>query len=241
MYYLLVTLFLASPSLGGFIVTAKVSQGGTDSPLRQFYQGANTKLEFQPSPSTQTSLIYRGDKGMLAWIDHGKKSFLEASESDLNRLTTLFSAFRKQKQTPTTKVQFKKGASVVVGKWNCTRYSVLAGDKKTGQICIVPLKEIGATPADFKPLVTLAKTMTSLGFIPPEQRGYLDSVEGALNIGFVAESESYDGAGKLVSKMLVEKVSKETLADSTFSMPAGYQRNDLTSLLQQQIMKPSGK
>lgn len=241
MFYFLLTLLLSAPVYGGFVVTAKLSQGGTESPLKQFYQAGNTKIEFRSSPSSDTSLIYRGGSGTLSWIDHGKKSFLEASEQDLSRLAGIFSAFRRDKSPAPTEVTLKKTGDVTVGKWKCTRYSVLAGGKKTGHLCVVPLTQVGATPADFKPLVSLAKTMNSLGFIPPEQRGYLGTVERAFGLGFMVESESFDGAGKTLSKMRVEKITQENLGEATFGNPVGYQRNDLTSLLQQQLAKPSGK
>lgn len=240
----LLSFFLSSSCFAGVVVSAKISQAGKPSLVKQYYDGTNARLEFESTPGNAVALYYRSAGKMLALVDHAQKTYLEASESDLAKIGTVLSAFKNKAQAaqPSVSLSFKKEPGLhSVGPWKCTRYSVLNRSKKEGQLCVVPMDSVGLQRNDFAPLLSLAKTISSLGFVPADQRGYLDTIEHAVKLGFLVESESFNASGKSISKLTVEKVQKEVFTAATFGNPEGYSKNDLTSLLLKQWTAPSGK
>ncbi len=241
-------LFLAfsAPAFGGWVLSGNLTQGGTPGPLKQYYQGDNARLDFRAAPGSQQDnwLVYRGGTGMISVVDSIKKSYLEMHEKDVERIGGLLAAFPGAHRNAAPKVQpgditFKKDAGQqTVGKWKCTRYSILNKGKKTGSICVVPFESVGATPTDLKPLASLARTFSSLGSLAPQQSSFLGwGIGEALKLGLMVEAVGLDAAGKPASRLVLDSVKKETLADTTFANPAGFTKNDLTSLLQGMMLK----
>jgi hypothetical protein len=244
MQFFLFSFFVGTTCFAGVVVNAKISQGGKASLVKQYYDGTNARLEFESSPGNAMALYYRGGSKLLALVDHAKKSYLEASESDLAKIGSVLSAFTPKGQPPSAPaaLSFRKETGLhAVGAWKCTRYSVLNRSKKEGQLCVVPMDTVGLKREDLAPLLSLAKTIASLGFVPADQRGYLDTIQHAVKLGFLVESESFDSSGKSISKLTVEKIQKEAFTPATFGNPDGYSKNDLTSLLQKHWTAPSGK
>jgi hypothetical protein len=242
--WIMAVLSFSTAGYAGIAVQGKYHQGDRVSPVKQYYDGVNARLEFESTPGSQMGLLYRGTNKTVALIDHQKKSYLEASEADLARIASLLSAFkgRKEGNDAPPKLSFKKEKGVQsVGSWKCTRYSVLNHGKKEGTLCVVPLERVGATPQDLSPLVSMAKSVSSLGLVPADQRGYLDMIEPALKLGFLVQSEGYDKKGRTISQLVVESAKTETFASEVFGTPQGYERKDLTSLLKNPWIPPSGK
>jgi hypothetical protein len=240
MFYFLLSITFSLTAQAGLLVTGKLSQGGVTSPLKQFYQNGNTKWEFRTPPYRDTTVIYRDNTKQLVWVEHAKKAFTEATAPDLVRLAGLLLAFRAQKDSPTPAMQLKKSTEPSSSPWKCQRFDVWTDDKKTGRFCVVPLAEVGASKSDFHALASLAKTVQTLNFLPPEEKRYLATLERSVDHGFLVEMESFDNSGKPFSHFLVEKVAKEKFPASTFANPIGYTRNDLSSLIRQNV-RPSGK
>lgn len=249
----LLFLCLSAPAFAGWVLNGNLTQGGTPGPLKQYYQGDNARLEFRAAPGSQQDnwLVYRGGTGMISVVDSVKKSYLEMHEKDVERIGGLISVFPGAHRSPAPKVQpgdisFKKDVGKhTVGKWKCTRYAIHNKGKKTGSLCVVPFESVGASPADLKPLASLARTFSSLGAIAPQQSSFLGwGIGEAIKLGLMVEAVGLDAAGKPASRLVLDSVKKEELADATFANPEGFTRNDLTSLLQGMMMKgkmPSGK
>jgi hypothetical protein len=243
-HWMVIALLFSATGFAGIAVQGKYHQGERISPVKQYYDGVNARIEFESTPGSQMGLLFRGASKTVALIDHQKKSYLEASEADLARIGTLLSAFKGRKEpsnvTPQLSFQKEKGIQTV-GNWKCTRYSVRNHGKREGALCVVPLDKVGAAPQDLLPLVSIAKTVSSLGLVPADQRGYLDMIEPALKLGFLVQSESVDKKGKTTSKLIVESAKQEAFGPEVFAPPQGYERKDLTSLLKTPWTPPSGK
>ncbi len=233
---------VSAPAFAGLVLSGNLTQGtGAPGPLKQYYQGGNARLEFRAPGSRQENwLVYRGDSGTVSVVYSEKKSYLEANEKDVERI----GGFLFQPKVQPGAISFKKDpAPQTVGKWKCTRYTILNQGKKTGSLCVVPFESVGATAADLKPLSALARTFSSLGALAPQPSSFLGGGMGeALKLGLMVEAVGLDASGKPASRLVLESVRKENLKASTFANPEGFTKKDLTSLIQEALMKkPSGK
>ncbi len=234
-------LLVCSNAMAGLLATGTVTEKGKESKMKQYYDGANFRMDFIPGGTAKdVSLIYRGATGTVNFIEPARKTYVEVNDQDLERLLALTGAFMnrgKQGIKPGEAKFVKKGAATV-GSWKCTQYEVLMSGKKTGTICVIPPSQVGGSDADMKGLAKLASTLMKLGPMAPTQGAYIaPGLDEALKLGFVVEATSVDEAGKVLNRFVIDSAAKEAHAPTTFNAPAGYQKTDLMAALSGLMMK----
>ncbi len=236
MRILLGILLVTSPCFAGLVVSGGLTRGTEKGTLKQYFQNSSARVDFK-FPGSDGTFIIHNSTGAILWVDHARKSYLEINKSDLDRVASIISAFNKAPAPAAGDIKLTKQAGAhTVGKWNCTRYDVANKGKKAGSFCVVPMQSVGASAADYQALQSLIDSVGKTGLVPAKERGMLELVDKALHLGFVVQSSETEGG-----VMQVESISKETVKEALFAAPKGYARTDVTSLLQKQMMKSSGK
>lgn len=235
---LLLLLLVTTSSWAGLTVSGTLTHGNEKGTLKQFFQDQNVRLDFQMGPKNG-AFIYQTRSGVILWIDHAKKSFIEMNKADLDRLLVVFSSFAKNQPAPPAEVKLTKEADgVKVGVWRCARYGLTIRGAKAGRCCVLPMESVGASRADYRPLETLMDTVLKIGAIPADSKAIVESLSQALNHGFIMQSEQTDPSGNPQGGYVTTAIDRKVLAANTFKGPAGYQRQDIMALLQKQV---SGK
>jgi hypothetical protein len=233
---LLCLLLVSSQCFAGLVVSGSLTRGADKGTLKQYFQNSNARVDFKFKASDGAFVIHNLT-GAVLWIDHARKSYLEINRADLDRVASIISTFNKQAVPASADIKLTKvAAPQTVGKWHCTKYDVSNKGQKAGAFCVVPMESVGASPADYKALQSLVSTVSKTGMVPAAERGMLELLEKALNLGFVVQSSEHEGG-----TMVVDTIAKEAVKETVFAAPAGYARTDITSLLQKQMMHPGGK
>jgi hypothetical protein len=126
--------------------------------------------------------------------------------------------------TSAPKIQYRKAGTATVGKWTCDKYEGYEGEQKTAEVCTVDPKALGFAASDFevtkqlmaffkKMMPQMANQMFSIG--TPEEQGFS---------GVPVRQTITIGGRQIVNE--ISDVSRQTFADATFQVPAGFQKTD---------------
>jgi hypothetical protein len=127
------------------------------------------------------------------------------------------------------KIEYRKTGTGTVGKWTCDKYEGYTNGQKTQELCTVDPKVLGFTPADFQVTRDMAeffKQFQQMGggaasqqpfaFGTPEEQGFS---------GVPVRSVITVNGSEVISELA--EARRQAFPDSTFQVPAGYQKNDL--------------
>src|SRR4051812_20754258 len=114
---------LSFPAMAGLVVSGTVTSGNDKGSLKQFFQNDNARVDFQIR-AQNGSFIYRTKTGVIYWVDHTHKSYLELNKADLDRILMLVSGFAGQATGSPAFALKKDAAARKVGQWTCARYNI---------------------------------------------------------------------------------------------------------------------
>jgi hypothetical protein len=123
-----------------------------------------------------------------------------------------------------SKTEYKKTGTDTVGKWTCDKYEGYRDGQKVQEVCTVDPKVLGFAAADFavtkelaaffeKLMPNAASQMIRLG--TPEEQGFS---------GVPVRTTTTAGGQPMTSE--ITEVKRQAFPDSTFQVPAGYQKQD---------------
>jgi hypothetical protein len=204
-----------------------------------------------PTGGTQI-VIFDGPQQVLRIVNVDRKSYMEMTKADADRLSAQANAVRaamKEKiaQLPpeqrakseammgllsgslpgaATKPDFRRAGNDKVGKWTCDKYEGFRDDVKVSEVCTVDPKALGLAPADFDISKQVASFFRTLLPQVGDQITGIGTLETQGFEGIPVRRISYN-AGKVVSTSEVTEVRRETFADSSYVVPAGFQKQAL--------------
>jgi hypothetical protein len=228
---------------GLLIVQKTTGMTATPSTNQVQLEATRMRAESTAASGAKQVVMFDGTRKVLTMIDNEKRTYTEVTQQEAEQIGAQLSGAMEQlkKQMdalpPERRAQmqemmsrmgagapakptYKKAGTATVGKWTCDRYEGFEGDKKTSEVCTVDPKVLGFTQADFavsqqmmeffrKIVPQMATQMFSLGSV--EQQGYP---------GVPIRSAFTVGGKEIVSE--VTEVSRQSFADSSYAVPAGY-------------------
>ncbi|MEO7189591.1 MAG: DUF4412 domain-containing protein [Vicinamibacterales bacterium] len=236
----------------GIQITQRVTVGTTAQTTQTQIEKTRMRSEVTGATGTQQVVVYDTGKGVIDLIDTGAKTYTEMTKAELeamaamaqNALTMMQAqmanmspAQRAQMEammrgrglptTPAAKPEFRKGGTSKVGRWTCNVYEGYENGQKTSDVCTVSASALGVTEADFAVAGQLASLLSKL----------MPQIASAVLAFGSADSQGFDGFPVRVTATLagvqttmeVTDVARQTFPDSMFTVPAGFQKQDILS------------
>jgi hypothetical protein len=132
---------------------------------------------------------------------------------------------------PAAKPEFKKVGTGTVGKWTCDKYEGYTNGQKTHEMCTVDPKALGLTPADFqvtRDMMEFFQAFQKLqpgGGQPSSQMFMLGAAQDGFS-GIPVRSVTTTNGHTVTFE--ISDVSRQAFPESTFQVPAGYKKVDMT-------------
>lgn len=201
-------------------------------------------------------VVFDGIKQLMMLIDETRKTYTEITKADADALGAQMSGMMAQMQQQmqsmppeqraqmeammkgrggaamrgmgVAKTQYRKAGTGTVGKWTCDKYEGYQGEKKVSELCTVDPKVLGFTEADF----AVAKEMAAFfKQIMPGGAAEMLSL-GSTELGFSGMPvKTVSSSGSQTITTEVTEVSRQSIPDSAFHAPTGYQKTDMTELM----------
>ncbi len=237
----------------GVLIVSKTTIGTTVRTSQLQIERSRMRTEMNdPSGASQT-VVFDGTKHVMYMINGERKTYSELTQADVDRLggqmqdamaqmnaamANMTPAQRAQMDammasagrgiaamagTPATTV-YKKTGTDRVGRWTCDKYEGYQGTTKTNEVCTVNPSALGFSDADFAVTREMAEFFSKLIPQGAAQLIRLGRMEEQGYAGFPVRQVSISG-GQTTTVELSE-VSKQTFPDSTFAVPADYQKVD---------------
>lgn len=241
---LVATLFIAFAvaslhAADGVLIVEHVTSGGNTRTTEMQIEKTRMRIDL----GGKQFLIFDGAKQVLDLINVDKKTYIEMTKADLERLASQMQgatarmqaqlekmppAQRKQMETlmkdrgmgAVAKTEYKRAGSGQVGKWSCDRYEGFQNGTKISELCTVDPRVLGLAATDFAVADQAAaffKTALPQG---NSQFFGIGKIEDQGFSGFPVRSV-FTVAGQQTTTELSE-VGRQAFADALFAVPAGY-------------------
>jgi hypothetical protein len=186
-------------------------------------------------------------------IDDEAKTYSEMTRADVDRLSGQMSGAMAQMQeqmknmppeararveemmkgrglataaASSASTEYKKIGTDRVGKWTCDKYEGTRNGEKVSEVCTVAPTALGFSPADFEVTKQMAEFFSKLMPQGAEQMFRIGASTPTHFAGVPVRSITFrNGAADGVSE--ITDVSRQSFPDSTFAVPAGYQKRDM--------------
>ena len=232
---------------GVIVVTKSNSESGTQT--HQVQLDANhMRAEMAGGGGDTQVVIFDGAKQVLDIINPGRKTYNEITQADADKLGAQLSGAMAQMQAQLAnmppeqraqiqammqgrgatgggapaKPEYKRVGTGTVGKWTCDKYEGYTNGQKVSEVCTVDPKAFGFTPADFAVTRQMAEFF---GRIMPQMSSRLfaiGSLEAQGYAGIPVRNTQYI-MGREITTEVVD-VTRGTIPDSAFQVPAGFEK-----------------
>jgi len=235
----------------GLVISVKSTKGGATSTDQIQIDANHMRTQMARGGSVENTMVFDGVKQSMYIIDDSKKTYSEITKEDLDRIAAQMQSMmasippeqRAQIEammrggrggrgmpgmpTAAAKPTFKKTGTDKVGKWTCDKYEGYEGEKKTSEVCTVPSSAFGLTDSDFAVTKQFAKFFSGIMPQMSSQVFSLGSLEDRGFVGVPVRTISYGADGSVQGTTEVSDISHQNIPDSTFALPAGYQKQDM--------------
>lgn len=241
---------LAAPvSAADVIVISQQTTTGAKSETSQTHLDRNRmRAETADPTGNKRVVVFDGAAQVLRIIDDQAKTYREITKADVDRLggmPDVMTQMQQQMQNlppeqraqieammkarggisgaggPSGKTEYKKVGTDRVGKWTCDKYEGVRNGQKTSEVCTVDPKVLGFTAADLEVPKQLAEFFSKL---MPHAEDRMFRVGTGDDKSFAGVPVRTVSLGPQPSVTEVTDVSRQSLPDSTFAVPAGYQK-----------------
>jgi hypothetical protein len=233
----------------GILITQQVTSGG--SPIKTQMQIEPTRMRTDvsdPNGMAQT-VIFDATKQVLYVVDAGRKTYMEMTKADAERMAAQMQGAMAQMQAqleklppaqraqmeglmkgrgmaaPAPKIQYTRTGSDKAGRWACDKYDMTQDGQKIGEICTVAPTALGFALSDFDVTRQLAQFFSAMMPQMASQVPSIGSTDQGGYAGFPVKSVVTLG-GRTVTSEVVE-ANRQTFADSLFTVPAGFAKQDM--------------
>ena len=227
----------------GIFITQRVTTGG--APL--------TTLEVQIEPTrmrTETSgpdgvtnvTIFDAGKQVLYIVDPARKTYMEMTKADVDRMSAQMQGSVAQMQAQLEKmppaqraqmeammkgVQLTRTGSDTVGRWTCDTYDLTIGGQKLGEVCMVNPSALGFSTTDFNVMGQMGAFYSAMATFMPNQLPGVSGIDQRGSSDFPVRTVIMMGQGQPVMTTEVIEAGRRTFADALFAVPAGFKKQDL--------------
>jgi hypothetical protein len=252
------TLLLATPvfAAGGLRIVEQTTSGGKTETHKILLDQNRMRAETGGGDGSQV-VIFDGTQQVLRILDMNRKSYMELTKADAERLGSQMNAAMAEMQSrlqnlppdqrarieammrgrgmgapaaEPAKPEYRKAGTGKVGSWTCDKYDGYENGKKTSEVCTVDPKTLGFTLDDFAVTRQMADFFQSI--VPAQMRRQtnLFAIGDASKQGFAGVpvgGTMYDDSGNVTSTTEVTEVSRQTFTDATFAVPDGFTKRDM--------------
>jgi hypothetical protein len=231
----------------GVLIVEKATTGTTTHTNQMQIEKTRMRGANAGPNGEEMTMIFDGTKQVLWMINDTKKTYNEMTKADVDRLAGQMSDAMAQMQAQMAnippaqraqmeammrgrgmpgaaapvKTEYRKVGTDKVGKWTCDRYDGYQNNEKTSELCTVDPKELGFALTDFEVARQLAEFFSKL---VPQGADAMFRVGNAEAQGFSGVPVRRTTLGARASTSEITEVSRQNFPDSTFQVPAGFQK-----------------
>lgn len=231
----------------GILITQRVTSAGPALTIRMQLEPTRMRTEVAGPNGVVNVTIFDGAKQVLFVVDPARKTYMEMTKADIERLSAQLQAAMAQMKSQLDKLppaqraqmealmkgggtpQLTRTGSDTVGKWTCNKHDMMLDGQKIGETCSVNPSVLGFTAADF---AVVRQISTFYASMAPQVAGRLPGVSGLDPTGstdFPVRTVMML-PGQTTTTEVVEAV-RQTFPDSLFAVPDGFTKQDLTAML----------
>lgn len=231
----------------GILITQRVTSGGTPLTIQVQIEATRMRTEMALPTGAVNTMIFDGGKQVVYIVDPARKSYMEITKADVERLSVQLKAAMAQmeaqlaKLTPAQRAQMEalmKGGGGVqvtptgsdkVGRWTCANHDLMQNGQKIGEMCSVNPKALGFTAADFEVTRQLGAFYSAMAPQVASQLPGVSALDPRGGSDFPVRTVMM-GMGQTVTTEVVEAV-RQTFPDAMFVVPAGFTKQALPAVL----------
>jgi hypothetical protein len=235
----------------GFLMIEKTVTGTVTRTTQVQVERERLRAEMTgPAGETQV-VIFDGPQQVLRIVSVDRKSYTEMTKADADRMgaqvsTAMAGMKEKLASMPpeqrakveammarmggtlpaavaASKPEYRRTGSDKAGKWTCDKYEGFRNGEKVSEVCTVDPKALGLTPADFDISKQVAAFFQKMLPQAEDQIVGFGTLETQGFNGVPVRRISYSG-GAVQSTSEVTDVRRQTFAESTYDVPAGFQK-----------------
>ena len=243
----LVFLLLTAPAIAqaadGIFMTQRVTTGGAPlTTIQVQIEPSRMRTEMAGPDGITNVTIFDGGKQVLYIIDPARKTYMEMTKADVDRMSAQMKGSVAQMQAQLEKmppaqraqmeammkgVQFTRTGSDTVGRWTCDKYDLTTGGQKTGEVCMVNPAALGFTAADFAVMGQMGAFYSTTASLMPNLLPGVAGIDQRGGTDFPVKTVIMMGQGQPVTTTEVIEAGRRTFPDSLFAVPAGFKKQDL--------------
>lgn len=232
----------------GVLIVEKSTTGTTTQTNQIQIEKDRMRAETSSATGEKQAFVFDGTKQVMWMINYDKKTYSEITKADLDRLGGQMSDVMAQMQKQmaglppeqraqmeammkgrgmtsapgaAAKTEYKKTGTDKVGKWTCDKYEGYQSGQKTTELCTVDPQALGFTMADFEVSRQLQAFFAKL---MPQGADNMFRAGTMEDQGFSGVPVRRVSLGARPSTSELTDVSRQTFPDTTFAVPAGFQK-----------------
>ena len=241
----------AAQAASGLTVTMKVTGKSEPQTMQIQLDPQHMRAEGIDQKGEKQLFIFDGARQVMDVVNLQAKTYSELTKADVDRIAGQMSDAMAQMQQrlatlppeqraqveammkgrmggaggPAAKPDFRRTGTDTVGKWTCTKDDRYQNDRKVGEVCTVDPKDLGFSASDFQVTREMADFF---GRMVPGGGAQMFAIGSA-------EAQGYSGvpvrtrimSGNEETTMELTSVTRGSIPDSAFTVPAGLQKRDM--------------
>jgi hypothetical protein len=242
---------LASPTIAqaadGILITQRMSSGGPPLTVQMQLEPTRMRTEIAGPNGVTNVTIFDGSKQVLYIVDPARKTYVEMTKADVERLSAQVQGAMAQmkaqldKLPPAQRAQMEAmmkgggGATTVragsdkVGRWTCDKYDLMLNGQKIGDLCSVSPTTLGFAAADFDVTRQMAAFYSGMAPQMASQIPGASTIDQSGSSGFPVRTVMLMQGQAMTTE--VTEARRQTFPDSLFVVPTGFTKQDVTGLM----------
>jgi hypothetical protein len=228
-------------SADGIVITQRVTSGGEPLTVRVHIEATRMRTEMANPSGVVNVTIFDGGKQVLYMVDPARKTYVEMTKADVDRLSAqvqgaaaqmlaqlekLPPAQRAQMEAMMKGVEHRRTGSDDVGRWTCDKYDLTMNGQKIGETCSVNLTTLGFGATDFDVMRQMAAFYSGMA---PQTAGQLPGPTGIDPPGgsdFPVKTVLIVPGGTVTTEVI--EAGRQMLSGTLFAVPAGFTKQEFS-------------
>lgn len=227
-------------SADGIFITQRVTSGGARFTVQVQIEATRMRTEMAGPNGAMNVTIFDGGKQVLYIVDPARKTYMEMTKADVDRLSAqvqkgmaqmqaqlekLPPAQRAQMEAMMKGVQPTRTGSDTVGRWTCDRYDLMQDGQKIGEVCSVNPTTLGFGATDFDVMLQMGAFYSAMAPLMPTQLPGVSSIGQPGSSDFPVKTVLMVPGGTVTTEVI--EAGRRTFPDSLFAVPAGFTKQDI--------------
>ena len=234
-------------SANGILIAQRVTAGGAPlSTVQVQIEATRMRTEMAGPDGAINVTIFDGGKQVLYIIDPARKTYMEMTKADVDRMSAQLQGSAAQMQAQLEKlppaqraqmeammkgVQFTRTGTDTVGRWTCDKYDLTIGGQKIGEVCTVNPAALGFAATDFDVMGQMGAFYSATATLMPGQLPGVSGIDQRGGTDFPVRTVITMGQGQPVTTTEVIEAGRRTFPDSLFAVPAGFTKQELPAAM----------